>query len=205
MRVAFQPSGAAARIGSSVADKASSFTTRRECVFSSNHEASHPRLRSFHHPIGQNAANPAKPSAHGRHGVCSRIGRIIPPSLLLPLLAVASNDYPRLSWRHPPELWSEHNRELPLLGWQHRGAPWAIRYIVHSSVASSELGASLRISCARTVHSPPRREQLMEEASGSVKRRTTYELSLVWSWQDCLFVCPPPPPPRAPQTKRSGV
>src|SRR5258707_11448851 len=83
-------------------------------------------------------------------------GHYYPAHNLLPLLAGRK---PRIVLDYhgvtPPELWSNHNREALLLGWQRRGIAWcADRVFVHSQFAAEELHAACRFPPERTLVIP---------------------------------------------------
>jgi glycosyltransferase involved in cell wall biosynthesis len=146
MRVAIlshqAPAGDA--IGNSVGDKATFFLDRGAQVrlFLEVTRPIHSRLHPIAHAITLNGASPeAIQYMSDADLVLVEYGQYYPALSLLPLIAGRK---PRIILDYhgvtPPELWLDHNRELLLLGWQHRGIAWcADRVIVHSKFAAREL------------------------------------------------------------------
>jgi glycosyltransferase involved in cell wall biosynthesis len=158
-------------IGNSVADKASFFHDRgaQVGVFLEVTKPAHPRLRSFIHAIGQETqTHDSIRFMADADLVLVEYGQYYPALSLLPLLAGRK---PRILLDYhgvtPPELWSHHNRESLLLGWQQRGIAWcADRVMVHSKFAARELKEACRFPEARTVIIPhPVSGALVAEAS----------------------------------------
>ena len=186
MRVAIlshqAPAGDA--IGNSIADKAAFFLDRSAQVrlFVEVIRPIHQRLRILAHGISHpEERHDAVAFMADADLVLVEYGQYYSALNLLPLLAGRK---PRIVLDYhgvtPPELWSNHNREALLFGWQRRGVAWcADRVIVHSRFAAEELQSACRYPPERTIVLPhPVGGAFMEGALRTGTREPTIRAEL---------------------------
>ena len=194
MRVAIlshqAPAGDA--IGNSIADKAAFFLDRSAQVrlFVEVIRPIHQRLRPIAHGISTpEEQRQAIAFMADADLVLVEYGQYYPALNLLPVLAGRK---PRIVLDYhgvtPPALWSTHNREALLFGWQRRGVAWcADRVIVHSKFAAEELHSACRFPPERTIVLPhPVNGALIEGAERTDKKEPSIRAEL--GLENCKIV-----------------
>ncbi|HEV8059019.1 MAG TPA: glycosyltransferase, partial [Gemmataceae bacterium] len=191
MRVAIlshqAPAGDA--IGNGIADKAAFFVDRNAQVrlFVEVTRPIHPRLRPLAHGItGADASRDALAFMADADLLLVEYGQYYPALNLLPLLAGRK---PRIILDYhgvtPPELWTHHNREALLFGWQRRGIAWcADRVVVHSQFAAEELRTACRYPQERTFVVPHHAGGALVSQGTKTPPNIRAELGL----QDCKII-----------------